>query len=185
MANFISITDLKSNQAIQGNVDSALLSPFINASQRMYILRILGTSQYEALENDINTYNISGLTGTSLALQQKIAKPLEYYTFYTAMPFLQTKITNKGIVQWEDATSKTVDESTFDKLRKEVLQWATYEENELLRFLRTNKTSYPLWREEYFSTYELNSGATYQRTYFGGIEFDKPTEWRRLPPDIL
>lgn len=185
MANFISLSDLRTNTAIQGNVDSALLTPFINASQRMYILRILGTSQYEALENDINTYSLTGLTGTSYTLQQKIKQVLEFYTFYTAMPFLHNKITNKGIVQWGDATSKTVGESTFDKLRKEVLQWATYEENELLRFLRTNKTSYPLWREEYFSLYELNSGATYQRTFFGGIEFDKPTEWRRLPPDIL
>ena len=185
MANFISVTNLKDNTAIQSNVESALLSPFINAAQRMYILRILGTSQYEALENDVTTYNLTGLTGTSLALQQKIAKPLEYYTFYTAMPFLLNKITNKGIVQWEDQTSKSINESTFDNLRKEVLQWATYEENELLRFLRTNKTSYPLWREEYFSIYELNSGATYNRTYFGSIEFDSSTTWRKLPPDVM
>lgn len=177
MARFITVADITGTTVIQAHVNAQLLEPFIDVAQQLYVLRILGTPQYEALENDIISVGLSGLTGNNLSLLNKIKPALIYSTFYEAMPFLWARITNKGIVTKEsDQQSTTVDEKAMVNLRANVSKWSEFYIEELKRFLRANKSIYTDWREEYFNDFELLSGATYNNGttgYRSPIIFDR------------
>jgi hypothetical protein len=176
MARFITVSDLTGNTVIQAHVQASLLEPFIDIAQPMYILRVLATPLYEQLEATINTYGLTGVTGTNLTLLNKIKPALIYATFYESIPFLWAKITNKGITNKQSDNSTSVDKDDMLTLRANVNDWKGFYIEELKRFLRNNQATYTLWREEYFQDYEQYSGATYTRGSTGtrgGIILDR------------
>lgn len=177
MARFITINHILDNTTVQKNVQADLLEPFIDVAQPMYILRMLGIAQYEALENAINTAgSVSAVTGVNATLLNKIKPALVYATWYESFPFLRGKITNKGVLlKNSENESEQMSDQFFKDLRQSVKNWMEFWLDELLRFLRSNKTVYTLWREEIFSTEQRLSGATYTNltSYSSGIIFDK------------
>ena len=176
MARFITTGDLSGNTAIQANVQVTLLEPFIDGVQQLYALRLLSISQYEALESAINTYTLTGITGYDLALINKLKPMLCWATLYEALPFLETKITNKGLViKASEGQSSSAQDSQYLRLYNAASKWTEFYLQECKRYLRNNKNNYPLWREEYFTIYEANSGATYNNGtgYKSSIIFDR------------
>jgi len=176
---FLSLSDLKAETVIQQNVDATLLMPFLKVSQENYVKKELGIALYEELLDAVNLSGLTGITGTTLALIEQIKTPLAYYTFATAFSWLWAKVTNKGInLKEADQTSgKSVEESTKDNLKAEVMNWAETSHNTLRRFLYLNKDTYTTWRE-YSNDYDNYPWENPHpvKKYFSGIQFNDKTK---------
>lgn len=183
MTLFITVDDVKNNTVIQKNLQTDMVEPYITISQQMYILRILATPLYNLLTNDISANTITGVTVAHAALLEKIKPALVYATAYEYVPFAPVRITNKGMETKgsQETNSKTADQQRIEKVQGKFKEYMEFYLDELTRFLRTNSTLYPSWREEYFRNYEVTSGATYSNTSNRfGLVFDK-----RLRNDLL
>lgn len=168
MTYLIDLNDIYSGTTIQSNVQSSLLFPFISRAENDFVKKLLGTSQFDDLKNDINLVGLSGLTGNNLTLQQEIKPMLVLYTWYYATPFLAVKFDNKGINKLTSDNSEGVSESRQTDLLNKILNLAQEAEYNALKFLRLNYQNYPLWREDIYYC-EDNKPNT---KLFGGIEFD-------------
>ncbi len=172
---FITSGDLTSITVIQKNVQASLLEPFIDTAQ-LHIRDVLGLAQYEALCNDVSANGLSGVTGSNSTLLTKIKPALCFATWLDAMPFLDSKFTNKGIVHKDSENSTTVDDAKFIRLMSAVKNWKEKYTEELLIFLRNNKDTYSLWREDVWEVEQRYSGATTSNSKLrnrGGIIFDR------------
>lgn len=181
---FITTQDLKDNAVVQQNFQSDLIYPYIQPGQEIVILRVLGTPQYEEVANSITAAgSISGVTGNTALLIDKIKLPLIYATAYYATPFLHVRVTNKGMVYKQSPEqSVTASDNAVNKIRAEFENFYQFYTEELKRFLRNNQTIFPLWREEYFANYEQYSGATYSRGstgYQGPVIFSRSHDFRQ------
>lgn len=174
MTRFITVDDLKNVTAIQKNVQADLLEPFIDIAQPLYILRILGTAQYDNLTGDIDTNGLTGLSASNQALLTQIRLPLAYATFYEALPFIWASISNKGITIKHSENSEPASEKEMKNLRISINNWMEFYIAEFKRWLRNNRDNYPLWREDIFYQNDYNSGKTYcSSSNFFGMQFDR------------
>ena len=86
---FISQDRLKTSTALNYNIDTEYLLPFVKISQDKHLQAILGTKLYEKLENDI-----AGVDGASLSGEYKILvddyiqDALVHYAIVEALPFI-------------------------------------------------------------------------------------------------
>jgi len=178
--NFITLSDLKAETAIQSNVESALLMPYVALAQTEFITKELGITLTEQLTAEINLWGISGLTGSSLSLINYIKKPLCYYTFYKAFPYIGTKFTNKGIVKMLDDNAENVSDEKEKELRADIKNTAESEHNKLRLFLYQNKELFPTWRElgDSSTEYPSNESAP-QKRYNSGVHFRKKSKYYR------
>ncbi len=169
----ITVADIKSNTTIQQNVDGALLEPFVDIAQRIWIFPVLNELLYEALMDDVQTNGLTGITPSHNLLLNQIRPCLIMSTAYEGIPFLRGKITNKNIVEKYSQNSETASEEVVAEMRSAYYQAAQVYQADLKRFLRNNATSYLNWQEDYYDRVERLSGATANsQTYFSGIVFD-------------
>ena len=181
-AKFITIDDIKENTTVQQNVDTSLIYPYIDLAQRVWLLPVLSERLYEALSDDINVNGLTGVTTAHSLLLNKIKPALIFGCVHEAIPFLRSRITNKGIVtKSSDANSEPASDKQVADMRDSYNHAVQTYIQDLKRFLRNNNALYPLWQEEYYSTHEQYSGATYNNSttgYFSGVVFDAPKSSR-------
>jgi hypothetical protein len=163
---FINESDLKSITVIQQNVDAYLLVPFIKVAQEVNLENFLGIALTTALKDGIQNNNLS--PDNQKLLDDYIKPALAFYTFYEALPFLNSKITNKGVVLKSSDNSTNVSDATMGGLRNQTKNYGEYYKNRLENYLCDNISLYPNWKRD---SVTINS-----RNFDTGIYFPKSTE---------
>jgi len=132
---------LKQYTALDINVRTEEITPFIIAGQDIYIQDILGTKFYERLKAGVIAGNLN--TDEELILNDYIAKPLMHYSLYLMLPTLKYKIVEKGLLS---GTSEETAPTTLDELqyvRQSELDLAQFYAERLREFLADNPGVYP------------------------------------------
>lgn len=141
----ITVADLKLITSISKGMEESLLEPHIDISERMHVLDILGDALTTELKSQITGGTISALNQLLLS---KYVKPLACYaTWFEASPFLYTKTQNKGLVKQSSNNSENLSKEEFlEMYRQPIKDKVAFFRNELVKYLNSNSSSYPLYR---------------------------------------
>lgn len=113
---FINEEYLKDNSPLSGNVEMGQLYPFAKTAEDVYIQEVIGTKLYDRLVTAVTNQSYSA---NELTVLKKIRNVLVWYTCYEALPFLDTKIRNIGVVQQGGENLQSVSEQRLRDLRHE------------------------------------------------------------------
>ncbi len=168
---FISESKLKDSSAINLNVDTSLLLPYIRQSQKLYIETALGTELTQKIKDLITAGTISAGANAAYKtlLDDYIADVLVSYSFYHAIPFLRFKVENGNIYSKTSETGTALSTEEAQHLREEVMNTGQYYRERLIDYIRNNTTSYP--------EYSTNSGADVSPStanYYAGMNLERP-----------
>tara|TARA_R110000765_G_scaffold84278_3_gene163171 strand:+ start:7345 stop:7848 length:504 start_codon:yes stop_codon:yes gene_type:complete len=167
MANFINTTYLKTNTAIEYNVDDDKLVSFITKAQDIQIQGILGSDFYDYLQGKI-TANSNTFNADELKLMREYIQPaLAEWTTYYVLPFLANKVTNKSVVKESSQWSNTSDLNELKYLQQTVRDMAEFYLERLTKYMCDNSTLFPV----YVSATDDNMSKI-KTTYFSGIYLD-------------
>ena len=163
---FLSVDYLRDNTVINGNVDSELLEPFILLAQNVHVETIVGTKLYNDI---IAKIEADTLTGNNKTLVDDYLQPaLVQWSLYESLPFINYRLTNKAISTKSSDNSEAVELDELHYLRTNVRDVAEYMSERATKFLRANKTLYPLFSLN-VDCDEIKPNKT---NYFSGIVFD-------------
>ncbi len=143
---------LKSSTAINYNVDTAFLLPFLKIAQDKHMQVILGTDLYEKIENDIAGVSGASLTGVyKVLVDDYIQDAIIHYALIEALPFISFQIKNGTVTQKnsENGTAAT----------KEDLNWLIQKERDTAEFYGQRIVDYLCDNSSSFPEYTSNSGS--------------------------
>lgn len=158
---FCSETWLKNNTPLPSNIDVKEIYPFQKLAQEKYGRSVFGDALYERLVSGVVNSN---LTADETTLLEKFRFALGFYILFEAMPFLQTKIKNIGIVSTADDKQTNASRQDFKDLRNDILGNAEYYLNRVKVYLCNNVSLYP----EYTATNE-DINPSHGTPYFSGL----------------
>ena len=169
---FISEQKLKDSTAINLNVDTNLLLPFVKEAQKLYVETALGTDLTQKLKDLITAGTIGnvGNEAYKTLVDEYVGDMLPGYALYHAIPYLRFKIENGNIYSKTSETGNALTTEEAQHLREEVMNTASYYRERLIDYVRNNTSSFPE-----FST---NSGADVSPSsanFYAGINVEKPT----------
>ena len=168
---FISEAKLKDSTAINLNVSTDLLLPYVLQAQKLYVEPKLGTTLYKKLESLITAGTIGnvGNEAYKTLVDDYIGDMLPNWAFYHAIPFLRFKIENGNIYSKTSETGTALSTEEAQHLREEVRNTAEYYTERLIDYVTNNTTSFP--------EYNTNSGADIsadQNAYYNGMNLERP-----------
>ena len=168
---FISEAKLKSSTAINLNLSTDLLLPYVLQAQKLYVEPKLGTTLYEKLEALITAGTIGnvGNEAYKTLVDDYIGDMLPNWAFYHAIPFLRFKIENGNIYSKTSETGNALSTEEAQHLREEVRNTAEYYTERLIDYVTNNTTSFP--------EYNTNSGSDVnpdQNAYYNGMNLERP-----------
>lgn len=157
-ARFISEKYLKEQTPISGNVDVADLLPFVDVAQEIDIQEVIGSKLYKVL--------MAAVAGSSVSADEadllNLIRPMQaYYTLFRAIPFLQAKVRNKGVLAGEAEAAKTVDVDQLKWLRNEAKNLGEFYAKRLQDYLCENGKLFPAYAQPDNPLWP-NSGVSYQ-----------------------
>ena len=170
---FISEEKLKDSSAINLNVDTTLLRPYILQSQKLYCETALGTDLNQKLKDLIvaGTVNDAGNEAYATLLNDYIPEVLVSYSFYHAIPFLRFKIENGNIYSKTSETGTALSTEEAQHLREEIMNTGQYYRERLIDYIRNNTASFP--------EYSTNTGADVSAStanYYAGMNLERPNQ---------
>jgi hypothetical protein len=134
---------------IDKNTKIEVLQPHINASEKNFLLPVLGQSFFDALADDLEEDTPTAETTAVLPFLQKPVAWNAYYLFFRK-PI--------GSLSHSGFYKKTFDHAQqpakweIDQLKEELICSADKALDELVAFLRENAADYPLWEDsDYFA----------------------------------
>ena len=160
---FVNEDKLKSSTAINYNVDTAFLLPFLKIAQDKHLQIILGTKLYDKLQTEI-------AAGT-LALQYKtlvddyIQDAIIHYALVEALPFISFQIKNGSITQKNSENGTAATRQDVDYLVQKERDSAEFYGQRIVEYLCNNSSSFP--------EYSQNTGADLNpisNAYYTGIK---------------
>ncbi len=168
---FISEAKLKDSTAINLNVSTDLLLPYVRQAQKLYVETKLGTDLTQKLKDLIvaGTIGNVGNEAYKTLVDDYIGDMLPNWAFYHAIPFLRFKIENGNIYSKTSETGNSLSTEEAQHLREEVRNTAEYYTERLIDYVRNNITSFP--------EYNTNSGADVspdQNAYYNGMNLERP-----------
>jgi len=168
---FISSAKLKDSTAINLNVSTDLLLPYVLQAQKLYVETKLGTTLYKKLESLITAGTIGdgGNEAYKTLVDDYIGDMLPNWAFYHAIPFLRFKIENGNIYSKTSETGTSLSTEEAQHLREEVRNTAEYYTERLIDYVTNNTTSFP--------EYNTNSGADVnpdQNAYYNSMNLERP-----------
>lgn len=169
---------LKANTAVSQNVDYEDLIPFISVAQETLIEGRIGKKLYERLCQAIENEDWNA---DELELIKLIRPAAAYYTVYMALPFLQTKIRNKGLVKGTDQFIQTISRDDMKDLRQEFKDMVGFYMNKVEDWLCLYSSKYP----EYSDPDALNKKNHAEPFDFSGFMTYKRTGWGLSDRDII
>jgi len=123
-------TDLQAYTALNGNVDSDKIIPFIKIAQDIWLLQYVGTDLMTKIKSDITASTLSGNYAT---LVNTYLKPmLIHFTMVEYLPFAAYSISNKGLYKHSSENAEIVSKEEVDYLVEKEKRIA---ENYAQRFL--------------------------------------------------
>ena len=170
---FISESKLKESTAINLNVDTDLLLPYVRQAQKLYVEPKLGTDLTQKIKDLItaNTISDAGNAAYKTLLDDYIGDMLPNWAFYHAIPFLRFKIENGNIYSKTSETGSALSTEESQHLREEVSNTAQYYTERMIEYVRNNISSFP--------EYNTNSGADVSpdsNAYYNGMNLERPMQ---------
>tara|TARA_R110002012_G_scaffold281674_2_gene470969 strand:+ start:3963 stop:4535 length:573 start_codon:yes stop_codon:yes gene_type:complete len=168
---FISEQKLKDSTAINLNVDTNLLLPYVRQSQKLYCEPKLGSKLFEKLKTLITAGTIGnvGNEAYKTLLDEYIGDMLPNWAFYHALPFLRFKIENGNIFSKTSETGTALSTAEAQHLREEVRNTAEYYTERMIEYIKNNLTLFP--------EYNTNTGADINpdpNAYYAGMNLERP-----------
>jgi len=168
---FISEAKLKDSTAINLNVDTEILLPYVLQAQRIYIETKLGTTLYEKLESLITAGTIGnvGNEAYKTLVDEYIGDCLPSWAFHMCIPYLRFKTENGNIYSKTSETGNALSTEEAQHLREEVRNNAEYFTERMIKYITNNITLFP--------EYNTNSGADIspdQNAYYNGMNLERP-----------
>ncbi len=168
---FISEAKLKDSTAINLQVDTDLLLPYVRQAQKLYVESKLGTQLNEKLKTLIRNGTIGnvGNEAYKTLLDEYVGDMLPNWAFYHAIPFLRFKIENGNIYSKTSETGTALSTEEAQHLREEVRNTAEYYTERMIEYVKNNLSSFP--------EYSTNSGADVspdRNAYYNGMNLEKP-----------
>jgi len=168
---FISEAKLKDSTAINLNVDTNTILPYILQAQRIYIEPKLGTTLYQKLETLITAGTIGnvGNEAYKTLVDEYIGDCLPSWAFHMCIPYLRFKTENGNIYSKTSETGNALSTEEAQHLREEVRNNAEYFTERMIQYITNNITLFP--------EYNTNSGADIspdQNAYYNGMNLERP-----------
>ena len=170
---FISEEKLKESTAINLNVDTNLLLPYVRQAQKLYVETKLGTDLTQKIKDLIiaGTIGNAGNEAYKTLLDDYIGDMLPNWAFFHAIPFLRFKIENGNIYSKTSETGTALTTEESQHLREEVRNTAEYYTERLIDYIRNNTSLFP--------EYSTNSGADVSpdsNAYYNGMNLERPMQ---------
>ena len=170
---FISESKLKSSTAINLNLSTDLLLPYVLQAQKLYVEPKLGTDLYQKLESLITAGTIGnvGNEAYKTLVDDYIGDMLPNWAFYHAIPFLRFKIENGNIYSKTSETGTALTTEESQSLREEISNTAQYYTERLIEYIRNNTSLFP--------EYSTNSGADVnpdKNAYYNSMNLERPNQ---------
>jgi hypothetical protein len=170
---FISESKLKSSTAINLNLSTDLLLPYVLQAQKLYVEPKLGTDLYQKLESLITAGTIGnvGNEAYKTLVDDYIGDMLPNWAFYHAIPFLRFKVENGNIYSKTSETGTALTTEESQSLREEISNTAQYYTERLIEYIRNNTSLFP--------EYSTNSGADVnpdKNAYYNGMNLERPNQ---------
>jgi len=170
---FISEQKLKDSTAINLNVSTDLLLPYVRQAQKLYVETKLGTDLTQKLKDLITAGTIGnvGNEAYKTLVDDYIGDMLPNWAFYHAVPFLRFKIENGNIYSKTSETGTALSTEEAQHLREEVRNTAEYYTERMIDYVTNNTSSFP--------EYSTNSGADVnpdRNAYYNGMNLERPNQ---------
>jgi hypothetical protein len=140
---------LKSSTAINYNVDTAFLLPFLKIAQDKHLQVILGTDLYVKIETEITAGTLAGVYKT--LVDDYVQDAIIHYALIEALPFISFQIKN-GTVTQKNSENGTA-------ASKEDLNWLIQKERDTAEFYGQRIVDYLCDNSSSFPEYTSNSGS--------------------------
>jgi len=163
---FVNEYELQSSTAINYNVDTAFLLPFLKIAQDKHLQIILGTKLYDKLQNDIAGVDGATLTGVYKTLvDDYIQDAIIHYALVEALPFISFQIKNGSITQKNSENGTAATRQDVDYLVQKERDSAEFYGQRIVEYLCNDSSSFP--------EYSQNTGADLNpisNAYYTGIK---------------
>jgi len=168
---FISEQKLKDSTAINLNVDTNILLPYIRQAQKLYVEPKLGTALTQKLKDLITagTLGNGGNEAYETLVDTYVGDMLPSWAFYHAIPFLRFKIENGNIYSKTSETGTALSTEEAQHLREEIRNTAEYYTERMIEYVKNNTSLFP--------EYSTNSGADISpdsNAYYNGMNLERP-----------
>ena len=168
---FISEQKLKESTAINLNVDTELLLPYVRQAQKLYVEPKLGTQLNQKLKELITAGTINDVANAAYKtlLEDYIGDMLPNWAFYHAVPFLRFKIENGNLYSKTSETGTPLSTEEAQHLREEIRNTSEYYTERMIEYIKNNTSSFP--------EYSTNSGADVtpdSNAYYNGMNLERP-----------
>ena len=163
---FVNEDKLKSSTAINYNVDTAFLLPFLKIAQDKHLQIILGTKLYDKLQDDIAGVDGATLTGVyKILVDDYIQDAIIHYALVEALPFISFQIKNGSITQKNSENGTAATRQDVDYLVQKERDSAEFYGQRIIEYLCNDSSSFP--------EYSQNTGADLNpisNAYYTGIK---------------
>ena len=140
----VSESKIKAFTSINFNIDPLELKPYILQAQDLWLQNYIGSSFYDELRNQVRLNTLTA--DNRLFLQDYLSQPLCNYAVWKALPFLHTKIFNKGLLRNTSETGETIPIEDMKFLRAEIMNTAESYIQKAINFLRERPLLYPKYQ---------------------------------------
>tara|TARA_R110000764_G_scaffold98871_1_gene183331 strand:- start:1 stop:576 length:576 start_codon:yes stop_codon:yes gene_type:complete len=168
---FISEAKLTDSTAINLNVSTDLLLPYLRQSQKLYVETKLGTDLNNKLKDLIiaGTVDLPANAAYKTLLDDYIGDMLPNWALYHCIPFLRFKVENGNIYSKTSETGTALSTEEAQHLREEVRNTAEYYTERMIDYICNNNSLFP--------EYSTNSGADVdpdRNAYYNGMNLERP-----------
>ncbi len=160
---FVNEDKLKNCTAINYNVDTAFLLPFLKIAQDKHLQMILGTRLYNKISTDINDRDLDGVYKT--LVDDYVQDCLVHYALVEALPFISYQIKNGSITQKNSENGNAASREDVNYLVQKERDTAEFYGQRIVEYLCYNSSLFP----EY-TTNNDDEIEPIKNAYFTGIK---------------
>jgi predicted glycosyl hydrolase (DUF1957 family) len=160
---FVNEDKLKSSTAINYNVDTAFLLPFLKIAQDKHLQIILGTKLYDKLQTEIAAGTLTNPYKT--LVDDYIQDAIIHYALVEALPFISFQIKNGSITQKNSENGTAATRQDVDYLVQKERDSAEFYGQRIVEYLCNDSSLFP--------EYSQNTGADLNpisNAYYTGIK---------------
>ena len=138
---FISEDRLKRSTALNYNIDTEFLLPFVKTAQDKHLQAILGTKLFDKIASDIKNSTLTG--NYEKLVDDYIQDALVHYAVMEALPFISYKIANGSITQKNSENGTAATRADVDWLISKERDSAEFYGQRIIEYLIYNESLYP------------------------------------------
>jgi len=168
---FISESKLKDSTAINLNVSTDLLLPYVRQAQKLWCETRLGTDLNNKLKDLIvaGTVNLPVNAAYKTLLDDYIGDFLQIMAMYHAIPFLRFKVENGNIYSKTSETGTALSTEEAQHLREECKNTGEYYLERMISYICNNSTLFPE-----FSTNTGSDVNPDNNAFYNGMNLERP-----------